>query len=93
MNSIDRVERLVRVMEEDVLLADHREDVVGFAQRRHDLRGEGLVAQLARARRATTMRGKSAKLSGPLHVVDVVVGIELERLAQPRERARVGPRR
>ena len=42
-----RVERVVGVVEEDVALADHGEDVVRLAERRADLGGEGLVAELA----------------------------------------------
>ena len=62
----DAVERLVRVVEEHVLLAQHGEDVVGLAQRRHGVRHERLVAQRARlVARSREMAIRSPTLSMP----------------------------
>ena len=68
-DELDHVlERLVRVLQQDVALGDDPEDVVVLLQRRHDLRRERLVAELAqvvaRRRSAPGRRGAAARRTG-----------------------------
>ncbi len=84
----DAVERLVRVLEQHVLLAEDGEDVVDLAQRRHGVRHERLVAQVARSSRVARCCIRSADVEHAAGRVDVLVGVELERLDELGQRSR-----
>ncbi len=76
----DGVERLVRVLQQHVLLADDGEDVVGLAQGRHGVRLERFVVKrpVLDARKGEEV----PHVEHAAHVVDVLVRIELEGLDQ-----------
>src|SRR5687767_6069365 len=76
------------MMQQDVALAHDREDVVGVAKRRHDLRMEGVVAEVT----ALLARHPSHDVGDveERRAVDIALGIELERADELRERVRRG---
>ena len=79
------VERLVRLLEEDIPLADGVEDVLGVMELGLGERSEGLIAEVA----AVFARGDLHQVGDVEHargVIDVALGIELERLDQLCER-------
>src|SRR5262249_47863215 len=80
----DGVERLVRMMQEDVALADDREDVLGIAERRNVLRAERIVAEIA-----PLLSGHPAHEIGNVDqrsAIDIALRIELERANELCER-------
>ncbi len=84
-----RIERVVRVVDEDVAFPDHGEEVVRVAERRGGLRREGLVAQLA-----PLVVGDGGDEVGdverPLHPVDVALRVDVQGLGEALD-ARVHP--
>ncbi|EYF01279.1 Hypothetical protein CAP_8433 [Chondromyces apiculatus DSM 436] len=80
------VERVVRVVEEHVLLADHREDVVGVPERGRHLGGERLVAQLT----AFVVRDHGHQVGEVERAVDAVHVGALVDLQRPAEAGDAG---